>query len=251
MKRIWLRWTVLALLAGAAGAARAELTPEELLQTVDRMNPDQVLALSKKLEARFWEPIPSGFFMRMALDLGVSAGPIDSTGVEDLSLSGGAMDLEDVGGVDVGLLWRFNNPRYKLGLRFGSFMAEDSNLRETGYSRAELTGGHVTIPLNVQWVRCPRWMLWTEAAVGVGNAQLDTVDTPAGEATTMRRFDGDYVLADVQAGVSVRLNPAISLFLSGGYRFAESVKLEEGGRETGHELDMSGGFGRVGVGFNF
>jgi hypothetical protein len=251
MKRTWVRWAALALLAGVAGVARAELTPEELLKTVDRMSPDQVLALSQKLEARFWEPIPSGFFMRMAVDVGVSAGRIDSTGVERMSLSGGRMDLEDVGGVDVGLLWRFNNPRYKLGMRFGSFMAEDSNLRDSGYSRAELTGGHVTIPLNVQWVRCPRWLLWTEAAVGGGSARLDAVDTPAGEATTMRRFEGDYVLADVQAGVSVRLNPAISLFLSGGYRFAESVKLEEGGQKTGLELDMSGGFGRAGIAFNF
>lgn len=52
-------------------------------------------------------------------------------------------------------------------------------------------------------------------------------------------------------GVSLRLNPVISVFLSGGYRVSESVNLEEGGSETVLEFDASGWMGRFGLGINF
>jgi len=43
----------------------------------------------------------------------------------------------------------------------------------------------------------------------------------------------------------------LTLFLSAGYRFAESVDLEEGGRTSGVKFDASGFSGRFGLGVNF
>ena len=120
-----------------------------------------------------------------------------------------------------------------------------------GYSRVDLSGAALAVAANMQWVRNPRWLVWTEAAPGTGSVRMEVVDTPVGQATTLRSFDGGYAFLDLQAGAAWRLNPVLSLFVSGGYRFAESIDLEEGGTETVLDFDASGGFGRVGLGVNF
>lgn len=240
-----------AMVCMAVGAAKAEVSPEAILQAVDRMTPEQVMELSQKLESRFWEPIPSGFFTRMAIDIAVGANRVHATGIDGMALSGGAMDVDEPSGLDVGILWRFNDPRVKLGIRFGSQTARDSNLGDAGYSRADLVGSYMVVPLHVQWLHRPTYSLWTEASAGVGYVEIDTVDTPLGSASTLRTLDRAFAQGDLQAGASLQLNPAVGVFLACGYRFAEVVKLEEGGRKSDLRYDGSGVLGRIGLAFNF
>ena len=42
-----------------------------------------------------------------------------------------------------------------------------------------------------------------------------------------------------------------SFFLSGGYRFAEDIDLEEGGRKTGATLDATGPVATLGFALGF
>jgi hypothetical protein len=114
-----------------------------------------------------------------------------------------------------------------------------------------VAGGSLSLAANYQWVRSDSWLLWTEIAPGVGSVALETVDTPNGEATTLRSFDGSFTQVDLQGGVSWRFNPVLTLFLSAGYRFAESVDLEEGGKTSEVKFDASGFSGRFGLGVNF
>jgi hypothetical protein len=247
MKTIRMAMAALAL----AAASRAEVSPEELIRAVDRMSPEQALALQQTLEAKLWQPVPPGFFHRMAADVGASWSVFDTVGIEPRSLSGGALDVDAAGGLDVGVLWRVAGDRLRVGLRFATWAATDSDLGEGGYSRADLEGGNVGLAVNYQWVRTESWLLWTEVVPAAGSIALETVDTPAGGTTTLREFDGTYGEVAVQAGVSLRINPAVSVFLSGGYRFAESIDLEEGGRERPVGFDASGFTCRVGLGINF
>lgn len=234
-----------------AGSLARGATPEELLQAVDQMTPEQAYAFSEKLDAKLWQGVPEGFFTRMAIDFGVSGSTLDTVDLGGVSLSSSDLDLEDVGGFDVGILWQAFHPRMRLGLRFTGWSATDSNLGDAGYSRVDLTGGELLAAAHVAWVRSKSWILWTELDAGVGSIILDTIDTPAGDATTLRRFDGDYGVGVLQAGAMWRFNPALAIQLSGGYRFAESVTLEEGTRESTPELDASGPLARIGLGVNF
>jgi hypothetical protein len=230
MKRI-LAWFVAALACGTA--AWGAVTPDEVIGAVDTMTPEQALLFSQKLESKLWKPIPEGFFSRMALDLGVWAGSLND------------------GGLDLGLFWRAFDPRFRLGLRMGSWGASDSNLEPGGYSRADLTGASLALAANMQWVRNAQWLVWTEVAPGIGSVRLELVNTPAGQATTLRTVDGGYAQLDLQAGVALRVNPVLTVSLSGGYRLADGIDLNEGGEETVLDFDASGAFARVALGFNF
>jgi len=234
-----------------AVGAHGETSPDDLIRAVDQMTPEQVHEFQQKLEAKMWKPVPQGFFTRMAVDLGVSYSSLHTVNLSSLSLSGGEMDVDQVSGLDLGLLWRLFDERFRFGLRFGSWAATDSNLGEAGYSRADVAGGSLSLAANYQWVRSDSWLLWTEIAPGVGSVALETVNTPSGEATTLRSFDGSFAQVDLQGGASWRLNPVLSLFLSAGYRFAESVDLEEGGRTSAVKFDASGFTGKLGLGVNF
>jgi len=231
-----LRTASLVLVLAAATASAAEMTAEELLGAVDQMTPEQAQAFSQKLEAKLWQPVPEGFFSRLA---------------GSVALSGGELDVESVDAFDIGLLWRAFSPRLHLGLRMESWMASDSNLGPGGYSRVEVEGGGVTLVANYQLVRHDTWLVWAELGGGGGGVMVDTVDTPAGEATTLRSFDQDFGMGDARLGAAWRFNRALCLQVSGGYRFAESVELDEGGSETPVTVDASGPSGRIGLGVNF
>ena len=243
--------TIVVLVLAWVVMARGEVTPEELIQAVNQMSPEQVQEFQQKLEAKLWKPVPEGFFSRMAVDLGVSYSSLDTVNLTSLSLSGGRMDVDRVGGLDLGLLWRMFGDRFRVGLRVVGWGATDSNLGEAGYSRADVAGGNLSFAANYQWVRSESWLLWTEIAPGAGSVAIETVNTPTGQATTLRSFDGSFGQVDVQTGASLRFNPVLTLFLSGGYRFAESVNLEEGGRTSDVKFDASGFSGRLGLGMNF
>ncbi len=245
MKR-WISGVVL-----AAVVTRGAVTPQDVLDAVDRMTPEQVVELYQKLDARLWRPIPAGFFTRLGADVALSATSIDSVDLPALRLSAGDLDLEQAGGADFGLLWRVSAQRLRVGLRLSSIAARDSDLEATGYSRAELAAGAVALAINHQWIRTAHWLVWTEAAPGWAAVRLETIDTPAGGPTTLREFDGAYAQLVLQAGVALRFNPALALSLAAGYRFCDSVELEEGGRKSGLELDASGWVTRLGLAVNF
>ncbi len=248
MKQIMI---TLGILAVGVAAAYCEITPEELLRTADQMSPQQVHDFSRKLEARRWEPVPEGFFSRMAVDLGVSVASLEKVDLTKISLSGGKMNVNTVDGLDLGILWQMFCPQFRFGLRMGGWTATDSNLGNAGYSRADLKGGSVALAANYQWIRSDHWLLWTEIAPGAGSLRLDVVDTPSGESTTFRSFDGSYAQVDLQAGLALRANPVLAIFLSGGYHLTESMKLEEGGAKSAVDFDASGFYGRLGLSFNY
>jgi hypothetical protein len=231
--------------------AHGEVSPADLIQAVDQMSPEQAHELQQKLEAKLWEPVPQGFFTRMAVDIGVSYSSLDRVDLAPLSLSSGRLDVDEVSGMDVSLLWRLFSERFRFGLRFGSWAARDSDFGEAGYSRADVVGGNLSLVANYQWIRSDSWLVWTEVAPGAGSIAVETVDTPADQSTTLRSFDGSFGLLDLQAGASWRFNRVLCLFLSGGYRFAESLDLDEGGRATTVEVDARGPVGRFGLGVNF
>ena len=248
--------TKLAILSGlllmSPALAQAEITPEELIQAVEAMTPEQVHTLQQTLrQRRTATPAAKRYFRGKALDLGFTYSSFDTVNLSSVTLSGGDMDIDDVRGFDIGLLWRPAGERFLLGLRFGNWMANDSNLGEGGYTRADLKGGYFSLAANYQFVRSDSWILWAEVAPGFGNVKLSTVDTPNEGATTLRFFDGSFVQADLQAGVSYRCCPNFTVFLSGGYRFAESINLDEGGRKGDLEFDASGFTGKWGLGLNF
>ena len=231
--------------------AHGAMSPDDLLRAVDQMSPEQAHQLQQKLEAKLWDPVPQGFFTEMAVDIGVGYSSLDKVDLASLSLSSDGLEIDEVSGIDLSLLWRLFGDRFRFGLRLGSRTARDSAFPRAGYSRAELAGGGLSLVTNYQWIRSDSWLLWTEVAPGVGSIEIETVDTPAGQSTTLRSFDGSYGFVDVQAGASWRVNRVLSLFLSGGHRFAESMNLDEGGRTTALKVDASGFAGRAGLGINF
>jgi len=234
-----------------ARGAYAEVTPEQVLEAVDKMTPEQVLALSQKLESKVWKPIPEGFFTRAAFDIGVSGSSLDKVDLKSVPLSGGKLTVDEIDGLDLGLLWRIGGEHFRLGLRMSAWDTYDSNLGEGGYSRVEISGGSVALAANVQAIRTDKFLLWAEVAPGGSWVAIDTVDTPSGQATTLRQLDASFGQVDVTAGASWRMNRILSFSASGGYRFAESVTLEEGGQKIDARLDASGYLGRIALGFNF
>jgi hypothetical protein len=246
-----MQWIVVLVLAVCV-AAYGQVTPDDLIRAVDQMTPDQVNELQQKLDAKQWKPIPEGFFTRMSIDLGVSYSSLDTVDLGSLAMSGGDMDVENVSGLDLGLLWRVGEgDRFRLGVRLGGWGAIDSNLAEAGYSRVELVGGYLALAANYQLIRSKSCLVWTEIAPGAGSVTIDTLNTPTGQPSTLRSFDGSFGQVDFQAGASWRFNPIMTLFMSGGYRLAESVDLEEGGRTRDAEFDASGFVGKFGLGVNY
>lgn len=247
------KWLVMGFVFVAWGmTAEAAVSPDDVLQAIDQMTVEQIHQLHQKLEAKIWEPVPEGFFTRLSADFGGSYSRLDKVDLSSVSLSGGDLDVKDAGGANFGLLWRVGaGDRFRLGTRFGSWHVRDSNRADEGYSRADVYGGLVSLAVNYQIMRSDSWILWTEVAPGGGWIGVDTLDTPAGAASTLRSFDRSFTHVDLQAGGSWRLNSAISFYLSGGYRWSEAVNLKEGGGSTDVRVDASGFGGRLGLAVNF
>ncbi len=244
------RYVLIGLLFIVAHAASA-LTPDELLDTVDRMTPEQVQQFHQKLEAKYWEPVPEGFFRRMAIDVSASYLRLDTVDIDALDLVDRDLDVDEAGGFEVGLLWRILNDQTRLGFRLGGWKVSDDNLSAAGYSRVALSGQHLALVAQYQLLRTEHWLLWTELAPGVGHVRLESVDTPDEAASTLRKLDGDYWDVLLQGGLSWRPNPVLSLFASAGYRFADKQSLDEGGESTDVRIDVSGFTARLGIGLNF
>lgn len=232
-------------------SARAETSAQDLLNAVDKMTPEEAQLFQQKLAAKYWQPLPEGFFTRMSVSLAgeVSGLAKVSPGVQ--SPAAAKLDLKRAGGGEVALLWNVLDPKLRIGFEFGSLVASDSKLEDGSYARSDLLGGLGGVVANYQLVRQEHWNLFTQASLGVGGAQLDTLDTPKGQATTIHSYDGSFAWAQLQAGIAWRPNSVLTFFASGGYRFASRVDLSEGGEEHHGKLDVSGATGRLGLAFNF
>ncbi len=231
--------------------ARAETSPQDLLNAVDKMTPDEAQLFYQKLESKFWKPLPEGFFTRLGVSVAAEISGLAKVSPGSQSALGSTLDLSRAGGGEVALLWQVGDPKLRLGLSFGSLLAGDSKLEDGSYARSDLMAGLGAVVLNYQLVRETHWQLFTQLSAGMGGARLDTLDTPKGQATTIHTYDAGFPWAQVQAGLAWRPNPVLTLFAGGGYRFAGAATLSEGGETERGKLDISGATGRFGLAFNF
>ncbi len=230
---------------------RAETSAQDLLKAVDTMTPDEAQLFQQKLAAKYWQPLPEGFFTRMSVSLAMEASGLAKVTPDGQSQAAGKLDMNRAGGGAITLLWNVCDPKLRVGLEMSSLLASDSKLEEGTYARKDLQAGLGALVLNYQLVREIHWQFFTQAAVGIGGARLDTLDTPKGQATTLHSYDTSFPWAQLQAGLAWRPNPVLTLFASGGYRLAGSGDLSEGGDDHHGKLDVSGATGRLGLGFNF
>lgn len=237
--------------AGWAGIARAETSPQDLLSAVDKMTPDEAQLFYQKLEAKFWKPLPEGFFTKMGVSVAAEVSGLAKVSPGSQSTLGSKLDLSRAGGGEVSLLWQMLDPKLRLGVAFSSLLASDSKLEEGSYARSDLMAGMGALVAHYQLVREAHWQLFTQASIGVGGVRLDTLDTPKGLATTIHSYDASFPWLQLQAGIAWRPNPVLILFAGGGYRFAGRATLSEGGDTDHGKLDVSGATGRFGLGFNF
>lgn len=242
---------VLMVLLLAGWRATAQVTPEQVIDAIGQMTPEQVDELNKKLAANYWEPIPEGFFSRFAFRIDATYNQFDDLQAGDLDLANGDLDIDDAGGMEIALLWQVVVPELHIGLKFGGSSDRDATSSAGGYSRIEMTDAYWAFLVNYQLVRQQHFILWLEGSGGFGSTSLETLNTPAGGASTFREFDGDYGMGDIRLGASWRFNPIISLHAAAGYRFAGEVDFEEGDRDTLLSMDPSGFVGTMGLGFSY
>jgi len=251
MKGKVIQFGVAAILCGwlvSAAGAKEEIAPEDMIEAVRQMTPEQAHEYQSLLAAQAWEPVPEGLFTKLGLVIGASASSLDEVGLP--AGMANELDLTDVSGSEISLLWALN-PLLRVGLKFGGWYAEDSALSGAGYSSGELAMGTLGLLLNYQVVRTARWLVWGGLDAGGGGAELETVNTPAGEATTLRRFTAEFGYATPEIGVAWRINPLLSISASGGYRFAGGTEFDEGGEDGDLSLNASGAVGSLALTLNF
>jgi len=203
---------VAAALALLPCVTRAEMSPQDLLNAVDKMTPDEAQLFYQKLEAKYWQPLPEGFFTRMSVSFAAEVSGLAKVNLASQSPLGNTLDFNRAAGGEVALLWNVFDPKLRLGLEFGTLLASDSTLQNGSYAREDLQAGLSALVVNYQLVREPHWQLFTQAEAGIGGAQLDTLDTPKGQASTIHSYDASFPWAEVQAGLAWRPNPVLTLF---------------------------------------
>lgn len=256
MKRACIGFLVVGLLCcgGAARVSAADssaVNAEDLIKIVDEMTPEQAYEFQNKLDASGFKPIPKGFFSRLTIDVSGGVSKFDRVDLSGITLSAGSLKVDEVSGQRVGIAWKICDDYLRLGFSGTEWHAEDSLLSDGKYSQAELAATDFSITVTGQWIRTKSLLLWTKLGAGVGAVELDIVDTPANNGSTVRKLNADFPVVDVEVGMAWRFNPIFSLGLSGGYRFSEEVNFEEGGKEIGAKIDPSGYTARVGVNVNF
>lgn len=226
------------------------LTPDAVIKAVEQMTPEQAYEFSQKLEARMWEPVPECIFTRLGFFISSAGTSLEKVDVSGLGLADCDLNIEDMSGVECGIIWRVAN-KTRVGLKGSFWMSQDSSLTEAGYSRAELDVSEMSLALNQRLIEKPRWALWTELDLGFRLAQLQTVNTPADAATTDRYFEGGFLVANAQLGLAWRLNRLLSLYGAGTWCFSSSENFYEGGEESNLEIDASGIRVHIGLGMNY
>lgn len=249
MKRFFMSLMMIFVLVSVGSA---ETTPEDILQAIDQMTPEQAHDLQRKLAKRQWEPVPGGFFDRLAIRGSINAQSLEDVDLSSLGLSSGDdLELDAVGGSEVAVMWQLFGDKFRAGVKFAGMYAEDSDITAAGYSRVELTQNTAALVANYEVVKTVKFLWWTEAALGGGNIALEVLDTPSGEASTLSKFDQGYGLAELTTGVEWRFNPELALSLYVGYQFAEEIELDQADRKTDITIDPSGVKGGLGLSYNF
>lgn len=249
MKRIMISLLMVFIFISAASA---ETTPEDILQAVDRMTPEQAHELQRKIVKRQWEPVPGGFFDRLAVRGAVDVQSLEEVDLSSLGLSSGRdLDLDAVSGGELTVLWQMFSDKFRAGFKSAGLYAEDSDISNAGYSRVELTKNSIALAANYQFVRADKFLWWTEMALGGGQINMEVLDTPTGAASTLSTYDKDYGFGELTTGIEWRFNPELSLNVYVGYQFAEKVDLDQADRETDITLDPSGVKGGLGLSYNF
>lgn len=242
------KWVLIGLLSVSVTALAAESTPDELIKTVEKMTPDQLIQLNKivrdKYSEKYGEP-----FSRFGINFDYDLIGFKKTGVEDMTFSGGDMNLDAMMGGTISLYWRCKS-MLQLGVEYQGFTGWDANRNRNGYSDADFAGYMSGLSANYHVLRMEQFGLWVNLTGGYGEIALETLNTPAGESSEMRRYRQSYFFGKAGVGAQWRLTHWFSVFASGGYRLAEKVELKEGGDKTGFDLDASGYEAKVGIGFN-
>lgn len=230
----------------------AETTPEDILRAVDQMTPEQAHELQRKIAKRQWDPVPGGFFDRLAI-----RGSFNVQSVKDIDLaalnlsSGNDLDLDVMGGGEFTVLWQLFSDRFRTGFKGAALYAEDSDISTAGYSRVELNQNAAALVANYQLVRADKFLWWTEAGLGGGSITMEVLDTPSGGSSTLLEYEKDYGLAELSTGIEWRFNSELSLNVHVGYQFAEEIELEQAGQKTALSIDPSGVKGGLGLSYNF
>ena len=246
------KWLIGLCFAGLVqGNVLAEVTPEALLEAVDQMSPAQVLQFQQSLEAKLWEPVPVGFFTRLAVEVGGWASRLDRINYDEVALVVDDLDVDMINGMDVQLLWRVSPERLRLGFNAGLWQSSHARLRDAGYSSIDVSGGSLALVAHYQWLRSDTVWGWAQVAPGISTLSITTVNTPTDEATTLRRFEADYWEVTLLGGLAWRFNPVLHLAVAGGYRFTETLDMDEGGRSSDIRFRGDGAIGRISLGANF
>jgi hypothetical protein len=230
---------------------RPAVSPEDVLEAVEAMSPEQVEVLLKKLDAKLWEPVPESIFTRLSVLVAGSLHQFETVDLAPLGLTASGVDLSDADGAEVALFWQVIDPGLRIGIRMAGWEVWDSSSTVNGYSRAELQGGSLCIAASYFVLRDPSWQAWVDIAVGGAAVVVETLDTPAGQPSTIRELDNEFTVGEVGAGVAWRFNPVLALFGSAAYRLAESADLNEADNPANVEVDLSGFTGRIGIAFGF
>lgn len=242
------KWLLIGLLSAGTAAMAAEPTPDELIKTVEKMSIDQLMQLNKVVRDKYSEKYGE-MISRFGLNLDFSMLGLKDNGSEDMKFSAGDLDPEPMLGFALGLYYRCI-PKLQVGVEYQGFAGWNSDKNNGGYSDADIAGYMAGLSANYHLLRMDKFGLWCNLTGGYGAFAMDTLDTPAGEASELHRYRQNYLFAKAGLGAQWRLTQWFSLFASGGYRIAEKVELKEGGEKTGFDLDASGYEARVGMGFN-
>lgn len=230
----------------------AETTPEDILRAVDQMTPAQAHELQKKLVERQWDPVPGGFFERLAIRGSMNVQSLKDVDLSSLNLSSGNdLKLDVVAGSEVAILWQGFNEKFRAGFKFSRLYAEDSDISNAGYSRVEMTQNTAALVANYQLLRADKFLWWSEAALGGGRIDMDVLDTPAGSPSTLSKYDKSYGIGELTTGIDWRFNSELSLNVYVGYQFSKEIELDQADRATNITIDPSGVKGGFGLSYNF
>ena len=242
------KWLLIGLISAGTTAMAVEPTPEELIKTGENMSIDQLLQLNKIVRDKYSQEYGE-MISRFGFNLDFSMLGFKKNGAEDMPFSVGDLNPEPMIGFTLGFYWRCLPP-LQVGVEYQGFTGWDSDRNQAGYSDADLAGYMTGLSANYHLLRMDKFGLWLNLTGGYGAFAMDTLNTPAGQASELHRYRQSYFFGKGGMGAQWRVTHWFSVFASGGYRLAEKVDLKEGGEKTGFDLDASGYEAKVGIGFN-
>jgi opacity protein-like surface antigen len=249
---MWKRAAIaaMAVVAAGLGVQAADLSPEDLIKAVDKMTPEQAHQVKRELDSKSRQTRSYAWLSQFSVEFAGVWERFDKYGIENERFSADKPDLEKSMGGALALQWKPLD-YLGLGVEYGFYAGSDKDLSNGSYSSAKLLGSHTAARIRLEFLKQRYVLAWADASVGMGSVAIETVDTPRGQATTLREYDADYWFATPAVGLAFRCTEGFSIFGQAGYRFCEKVDLKQGGSKlSDRELDGSGVELRLGVGFN-